>query len=96
MALVLAVRSTAKEGEDDRFAALLAQLAEASRQEPGCRFYQGCRDPENPRAFLIFEIYDDQAAFEAHGASEHFQKIAVGEAFPLLESRERAFYETLD
>ena len=46
--------------------------------------------------FLIFEIYDDQAAFEAHGASEHFQKIAAGEAFPLLESRERAFYETLD
>ena len=96
MALVLAVRSIAKEGEGDRVAALFSQLAEASRQEPGCRFYQPCRDPENPRAFLIFEIYDDQAAFEAHGASEHFQKIGAGEAFPLLESRERVFYETLD
>jgi quinol monooxygenase YgiN len=96
MAFVLAVRCTANEGEDDRVAALLAQLAEASRQEAGCRFYQPCRDPENPRAFLIFEIYDDQAAFEAHGASEHFQALGPGEAFPLLESRERAFYETLD
>ena len=66
-----------------------------SRDEPGCRFYQPCRDPENPDAFLIFEIYDDQAAFEAHGASEHFQEIAVGGAFDLLESRERTFYETI-
>ena len=65
------------------------------RDEPGCRFYQPCRDPENPDAFLIFEIYDDQAAFEAHGASEHFQEIAVGQAFDLLESRERTFYETI-
>ena len=91
-----AVRCTANEGEDDRVAALLTELAEASRQEAGFRFYHPSRDPENPQAFLIFEIYDDQAAFEAHGATEHFHKIAVGEAFPLLESRERSFYETLD
>ena len=74
---------------------VLEQLAGPSREEPGCRFYQPCQDTEDPRVFLIFEIYDDAAAFEAHGASEHFQEIAVGEAFALLESRERAFYETL-
>ena len=61
----------------------------------GCRFYQPCQDPESPGTFLIFEIYDDQAAYEAHGASEHFQQIGAGEAFPLLENRERSFFETL-
>ena len=66
-----------------------------SREEPGCRFYQPCQDPESPGTFLIFEIYDDQAAYEAHGASEHFQQIGAGEAFPLLENRERSFFETL-
>ena len=95
MAYVLTAKWTAKEGEGERVGDALQRLAEPSREEPGCRFYQPCRDLENPDAFLIFEIYDDEAAFAAHGASEHFQQIAVGEAFDLLETRERTFYETL-
>ena len=95
MAFVLTAKWTAKAGEEERVRDVLERLAGPSREEPGCRFYQPCQDTEDPRVFLIFEIYDDAAAFEAHGASEHFQEIAVGEAFALLESRERAFYETL-
>lgn len=95
MAFVLAAKWTAKEGEEERVREALERLAGPSREEPGCRFYQPCQDTEDPRVFLIFEIYDDAEAFEAHGASEHFQRIAAGEAFALLESRERAFYETL-
>jgi quinol monooxygenase YgiN len=95
MPFVLAATWTAKAGEEARVRDALDRLAGPSRDEPGCRFYQPCQDTEDPRVFLIFEIYDDAAAFEAHGASEHFQRIAVGEAFALLESRERAFYETL-
>jgi quinol monooxygenase YgiN len=95
MALVLAAKVTATEGEEERVAELLPQLAAASREEPGCRHYQPCRDPEDPRSFLIFEVYDDKAAFEAHGASEHFQSIAIGQMFPLLEGRERTFYQTI-
>jgi quinol monooxygenase YgiN len=95
MAFVLAAKWTANEGEEERVRECLERLAGPSREEPGCRFYQPCRDPESPRVFLIFEIYDDAAAFDAHGASEHFQQIAVGEAFALVESRERTFYETI-
>ena len=69
MAFVLVAKWTAKEGQGDARQDALERLAVPSRDEPGCRFYQPCRDPENPDAFLIFEIYDDQAAFEAHGAS---------------------------
>jgi quinol monooxygenase YgiN len=96
MAYVLVAKWTAMAGEEDRVRDCLERLAGPSREEPGCRFYQPCQDPENPGAFLIFEIYDDAAAFGAHGESPHFQEIAAGEAFPLLESRERTFYETLD
>ena len=95
MAYVLVAKWTANDGEADRVRDCLERLTGPSREEPGCRFYQPCQDPENPRAFLIFEIYDDPAALEAHGASEHFQRIGVGEAFALLENRERTFYETL-
>ena len=95
MAFVLTVRWVAKDGEEARVEHALRQLVEPSRAEPGCREYRPSRDPEDPRVFFIYEEYDDMAAYEAHGASEHFERWGAGEAFPLLASRERAFYETL-
>ena len=67
-----------------------------SRAEPGCRFYQPSRDPDDPNVFFFFEIYDDEAAYAAHGESEHFQRLGIGEAIPLLVDRERRFYATVD
>jgi quinol monooxygenase YgiN len=96
MAYVLVARMTTRDGEQDRAAELLGPLAEASRAEPGNVHYIPHRDPEDPRVFLMYEQYRDKAAFEAHGQTEHFKSIAVGELFPLMESRERTFYETLD
>jgi len=96
MAYTLVVRMTAPEGEQDHAEELIRRLGEASRQEPGVVHYIAHRDPEDPRVFLIYEQYRDQAAFEAHGQTDHFKEIALGELFPLLENRERAIYETLD
>jgi quinol monooxygenase YgiN len=96
MAYTLVVRMTAPEGEQDRAEELIRRLAEASRREPGAVHYIAHRDPEDPRVFLIYEQYRDQAAFEAHGQTEHFKEIALGELFPMLENRERSTYETLD
>lgn len=96
MAFVLIARMTAREGEQDRAAELFGQLAEASRQEPGNVFYIPHRDPEDPRVFVVYEQYRDKAAFEEHGASEHFKTIGPGELFGLMEDRQRDFYETLE
>jgi quinol monooxygenase YgiN len=96
MSFVLVVRMRAQEGKEDEVAAAIAELTEATRQEPGCEHYIPCRSQEDPRAFLFYEQYADKAAFEAHGASEHFQRLAVGKLFPMLEEgRERVFYDTL-
>ena len=95
MSFVLVVRMKTKEGQEERAVELMRELGEASRQEPGCEAYVPCRDPEDAGAFLFYEQYRDKAAFEEHGASEHFQRLAVGELFPLMESRERTFYETV-
>jgi quinol monooxygenase YgiN len=95
MSFVLVVRMKAKAGEEERAASLMHELAAETRNESGCELYIPCRDPDDPTSFLFYEQYRDRAAFEAHGASEHFQRIAAGELFPLLESRERTFYETL-
>jgi len=96
MAFVLVVTMRAQEGKDDEAAEVMLELAEATRQERGCIHYIPVRDVEDPRNFLLYEQYVDAAALDAHGASEHFQRLAAGHLFGLMESRERSFYETLE
>ncbi len=96
MSYVVEAIWTAEEGHEETVLEALRQLAPLSRQEPGCSFYQVYRDPARPRVFRIFEIYDDEAAFGEHGASEHFERYARGVAIPLLAGRDRAFYESID
>ena len=96
MGFVVTAKWTARKGERDRVLAAIQQLLEPSRAEPGNRFYQPNRDPDDPDAFFFYEIYDDEDAYRAHGESEQFQRWGFGEAIPLLESRERWFYRTID
>ena len=96
MAYVLIARMTAREGEQDRAAEIILELAAASSAEPGNVHYIPHRDPEDPRVFVIYEQYRDKAAFEDHGQTDHFKTLAAGQLFPLMEERERNFYETLD
>ena len=95
MSYTVSVTWIAKEGEEDAVAAALEQLVEPSRAEPGVIHYIPHRDPENPRRFYIFENYVDADAYAAHGASEHFQRLGVGDAIPRLEDRQREFYEPM-
>jgi quinol monooxygenase YgiN len=95
MAFVVTAKWTAQEGREDEVRAAVLQLIGPSRAEPGIRTYQPHQDPENPRVFFFYEQYEDEAAYTAHGASEHFRRIGLETAIPLLESRERVFYETL-
>lgn len=96
MSFAVAARWVARPGEEDEVLRCLMELAPLSRAEPGCRFYQANRDPDEPRVFFLYEIYDDRAAADAHWASEHFARHAKEDAIPRLESRERWFYETVD
>jgi (4S)-4-hydroxy-5-phosphonooxypentane-2,3-dione isomerase len=96
MAVALAVRMVIGEGNEERAWDAVSRLVTASRREPGCRIYQPHRDPHDARVMFLYEQYEDQAALDAHGASEHFETIAKGELFPLLESRDRGVYEAIE
>lgn len=89
MTVVLAVTWVARDGEADAVADLLRQLMPLSRSEPGCLQYEAHRDPDDPNTFVLFESYADQDALDAHAASTHFQELVLGQALPLLASRER-------
>jgi len=96
MAYVVLATWRAKAESLDLVLDALRELAPASRAEPACRLYQPYRDPHDPLTVHLFEVYDDEAGYQAHAASVHFQRLAVGRAIPELAARERAFYETLD
>ena len=96
MAYVLTALWRAKAGCEDRVVAVLDELARATRAEPGCVQFQPNRSTADPTRFLLYEEYADEAAFEAHGASEHFNRLVLGEAVPnLLADRERLFWRSL-
>jgi len=95
MGYVVSATWTAQPGQEDVVLDAIEKLTPASRQEPGNRFYQAYQDPSEPATFRLFEIYDDEAAYAAHGASEHFKQYALDQAIPVLASRERAFFETI-
>ena len=40
-----------------------------SRQEPGCRMYIANQSLDDPAVVVLYEQYDDEAAFQAHLAS---------------------------
>lgn len=55
------------------FADAIADNAAASRErEPGCRQFDVCRDPDDAALFFLYELYDDEAAIQAHLKTAHF------------------------
>ncbi len=70
----------------------LRALIEPTRSEPGCRTYEISRSKDDPRSFLFYEQYDDEAAIEAHRASDHFQRFGKNGIQPIAESRVASLY----
>jgi quinol monooxygenase YgiN len=88
----------AREGEQDNVADILRANARATQAEPGCREFTVLRERDEPRVFVLYEVYDDEAAFEAHRESEHFKHYVLDDvvANGRLEQRFAKFYEPLD
>lgn len=71
---VIVVDLVVEEDARARFMPLMTANAAASlAEEKGCRRFDICVDPQDPAKILLYEIYDDEAAFEAHLASAHYR-----------------------
>ncbi|MBV8618204.1 MAG: antibiotic biosynthesis monooxygenase [Curvibacter sp.] len=62
----------------ERLAQFLAAIEENAlrsfRDEPGCRYFDVTQDRQNPTHFIFYELYDDEAAIEAHRQAPHFAR----------------------
>jgi quinol monooxygenase YgiN len=71
-ALTVIAKIRAAKGKGDALAALLTEQAAAVRAaEPGCLLYRPHRSTRDPDVFVFYEIYADDAAFEAHRKAPH-------------------------
>jgi quinol monooxygenase YgiN len=58
----------------DQWPAIAAEFTEATRNEPGCLWFDWSRSVANPREYVLVEAFRDQEAGAAHVTSAHFKK----------------------
>ena len=78
---VVIVEFTVRQGFADAFRERVRQQAQDSLQrEADCHVFDVCIDPQRAGFVLLYEVYSDAAAFDAHLASSHFRDFdaAVG------------------
>lgn len=57
----------------DRFMeAMRVNAASSVRDEPGCLVFDVMQDRSQPDLVWLYEVYEDEAAFEAHMRTAHF------------------------
>jgi quinol monooxygenase YgiN len=89
---VLQVNIRIKSESVEAFMKKCLENAREARKEPGCRQFDVLVDPNDKAKVMLYEVYDDDKAFEAHQQTPHFKKY-LAEAVPLLASRERAVWK---
>lgn len=93
---VVIARYTVKEGKQDEVLSILRQVVPLSRAEVGNRAYIVNQSVEDPRQILLYEQYVDEDAFTFHASREEFAELVKGQIWPLLESRVREIYTTVE
>ncbi len=87
LAIIVDFEALPGKGDEVRDA-LRFQARNSLEKEPGCHQFDLCSDPDDAHKFFLYELYDDQAAIDAHGRTEHYAAFRA-RIDPLLKSRGR-------
>ncbi len=66
-----------KPGQEDGFVDAARTCIAASRAEPGVLHYDLWREVDGERRYVFNELYADDAAVQAHMASDHFKAFGM-------------------
>jgi len=90
---VIAVDFKLHAGQYAAFRELIDENArESAQSEPGCRRFDVLEPKGEADRILLYEIYDDRAAFEAHLKTAHFARFNR-ESEPLVAEKKIFEYE---
>lgn len=93
--VVILAELTATEGNYEALLEKMLQHSAASREEPGCIRFDLLAPRKGENRLAVYEIYRDQAAFDAHAGSERFQAFREATA-DLVAGRRIDICEPLD
>ena len=80
---VIAVNFEVKPDKVEEFKQVITGHAGRSlERESGCRQFDVAQDPANAQRFFLYEVYDDEAAFQAHRNTPHMAE--TGKKIPDL------------
>jgi len=94
--LIIAGSITTEDDGRDAFLAAAAPMVTATHTEPGCQEYVFSPDPDDANRILLFELWDDQDALDAHFASDHMAEFQGALAVIPVAGREIKKYTISD
>lgn len=93
--MVIFADFVAKPGEGDKVREILqTQAANSLKNEAGCKHFDVCADPEDNHRYSLYELYDDEAAVEAHRKTDYYARFREN-IDPLVESRQARVWKRL-
>lgn len=93
--IVILARFRINEGkEKEALEAMRTMAQRVQEKEPGCLAYVSHRPSADPSEIVFYEVYENDAALGAHGASEHMQ--AFRQSLPELVDVTQIKLERLD
>src|SRR5580692_2606690 len=66
--------------ERENFLVALKENGSAAVTEPGCKRFDILNLASDPNHFLLYEVYENEAALKAHRETDHFKKFAAAAA----------------
>ena len=90
---IVAAELAVEASNHDKFLPHVLENARLSRTtEAGCRQFDVNINPDKAGEFLLYEVYDNRAAFDAHQASAHLKAFREA-AGAMLKSRNVRFFQ---
>ena len=75
----------------DKFMVAIKENGAAAVKEPGCRVFNIAVSSKDPNHVLLFEVYDNAAALDAHRTTDHFKKYQAATANMVAKRDVRVF-----
>ena len=72
--IFITAKFTIRPEDADRWPQIAAEFTDATRNEPGCLWFEWSRSLTNPDEYVLVEAFRDDQAGAAHVTSGHFKK----------------------
>lgn len=80
-------------GVIDKFLEVFRVNYEGTRSEPGNYRFDVLQDPEDENHFVVYEVFENEAAVHAHRLTDHYRKTAEGlKALMSTGEREKEYF----